>query len=397
MRGLSYSTFNNGNKDGDETPIYGKGDTSPVPVEEEAPWENWKEDRPYSIALTGKAFGKIVKDNIIEGKNTPFIKKVLARTQIYARMSPDDKAALVEALQREGGLVGMCGDGANDCGALKAADVGISLSEAEASIAAPFTSKTPDISCVVKLLREGRCALVTSFQCFKFMALYSMIQFSSVTILYFNSLNLADFQFLYIDLFLILPLSAFMSWTGAYSKLTHHVPTGALMSLSVLTSVIGQVLIQFLAQLTLVLILIEKPWYVAPIINGNTRDDFRAAFNCMCNSTVFIYANVQYLACCVSFSISKPFRKPIYTNYFFVGWLLLMLGLSYYIIYGPFAWFAGMLTLHYLPLDWKHVIVIASIGNAVVTYVYEKVLVQKVTDFKNKKKREQAFRESIKY
>lgn len=57
----------------------------------------------------------------------------------------------------------MCGDGANDCGALKAADVGISLSEAEASIAAPFTSKVQDISCVVKLLREGRASLVTSF------------------------------------------------------------------------------------------------------------------------------------------------------------------------------------------------------------------------------------------
>ena len=32
-------------------------------------------------------------------------------------------------------------DGANDCGALKAAHVGISLSEAEASVAAPFTSR----------------------------------------------------------------------------------------------------------------------------------------------------------------------------------------------------------------------------------------------------------------
>lgn len=57
----------------------------------------------------------------------------------------------------------MCGDGANDCNALKTADIGISLSEAEASVAAPFTSKIQDIRCVYKLLREGRAALVTSF------------------------------------------------------------------------------------------------------------------------------------------------------------------------------------------------------------------------------------------
>jgi len=57
----------------------------------------------------------------------------------------------------------MCGDGANDCGALKIANVGISLSEAEASIAAPFTSKVQNISCVVSLLREGKASLTTSF------------------------------------------------------------------------------------------------------------------------------------------------------------------------------------------------------------------------------------------
>jgi P-type E1-E2 ATPase len=69
----------------------------------------------------------------------------------------------------------MVGDGANDCGALKQADAGLSLSDAEASISAPFTSKILNISAEITLLRNGRAALVTNFQCFKFIALYSFI------------------------------------------------------------------------------------------------------------------------------------------------------------------------------------------------------------------------------
>ena len=87
----------------------------------------------------------------------------------------------------------MCGDGANDCGALKTADMGLSLSEAEASIAAPFTSQIQDISAVVTLLREGRAALTTSFVNFKFIELYALIQFTSATMLYTIAQNLSDY------------------------------------------------------------------------------------------------------------------------------------------------------------------------------------------------------------
>lgn len=42
---------------------------------------------------------------------------------VFARMSPEQKAQLVEILQSLGMNVGMCGDGANDCIALRAAHV----------------------------------------------------------------------------------------------------------------------------------------------------------------------------------------------------------------------------------------------------------------------------------
>jgi cation-transporting ATPase 13A3/4/5 len=106
-------------------------------------------------------------------------------------------------------MVGMCGDGANDCAALKQADAGISLSEAEASIAAPFTSKIQDISCVITLLKEGRAALTTTFQSFKFIELYSLIQFFTVSLLYISGTNISDNQFLYIDLGVLIPLCIF--------------------------------------------------------------------------------------------------------------------------------------------------------------------------------------------
>ena len=53
--------------------------------------------------------------------------------------------------------------GSNDCGALRAAHTGIALSEAEASVVSPFTSKTKSIASVVDLLKEGRASLATSF------------------------------------------------------------------------------------------------------------------------------------------------------------------------------------------------------------------------------------------
>ena len=70
-----------------------------------------------------------------------------------------------------------------------------------------------NISCVPELIREGRAALITSFGIFKYMAAYSLTQYSSVIILYEIDSNLTDLQYLYIDLFLITVFAFFFGLT----------------------------------------------------------------------------------------------------------------------------------------------------------------------------------------
>lgn len=113
--------------------------------------------------------------------------QLVVKGTVFARFSPEQKTQLIESLQSVGYFVSMCGDGANDCGALKAAHAGIGLSQAEASVASPFTAAQQNIACVPQLIREGRCALGTSFGTFKFMMGYSVTQFTSVLMLYWVS------------------------------------------------------------------------------------------------------------------------------------------------------------------------------------------------------------------
>lgn len=211
-----------------------ENDRNSVIFEEDYPWQHPPEE--YALAITGKAFNFLVNNKNQEST----LQKVLFKAQIYARMSPDDKATLVSNLQTFCKTeVGMCGDGANDCVALKTADVGISLSEAEASIAAPFTSQVQNISAVVTVLMEGRCALVTSFQTFKFFAIYAMGEFISVILLIFIGSNLSDWQYLYIDLFTVIPISMSMAWTKPYHKLTHYLPQKELFCWPIMGSILG--------------------------------------------------------------------------------------------------------------------------------------------------------------
>lgn len=95
--------------------------------------------------------------------------QLVEHIRVYGRCTPNDKIAVVSALIDKGYITSMCGDGGNDCGALKTAHVGIALSDAEASIVSPFTSLDKSILSIVDVLKEGRCALASAFASYKYM------------------------------------------------------------------------------------------------------------------------------------------------------------------------------------------------------------------------------------
>uniref|UniRef100_A0A7S3V8N7 Cation-transporting ATPase n=2 Tax=Chaetoceros debilis TaxID=122233 RepID=A0A7S3V8N7_9STRA len=76
--------------------------------------------KSYDLATTGKNLQSAF--DFDEGT-----KQVLAHFKIFARMTPDAKETVIECLHSVGALCLMCGDGANDVGALKQADVGVAL------------------------------------------------------------------------------------------------------------------------------------------------------------------------------------------------------------------------------------------------------------------------------
>ncbi|NXL39274.1 AT132 ATPase, partial [Glaucidium brasilianum] len=294
-----------------------------------------EQPQPCHFALNGKSFA-VVCEHFAD-----LLPKILIRATVFARMSPDQKTQLVCSLQELNYCVGMCGDGANDCGALKAADVGISLSEAEASVASPFTSRVANIECVPTVIREGRCSLVTSFGVFKYMALYSLVQFVSVLLLYTINTNLSDFQFLFFDLIITTTVAVLMGRTGPAQELGVERPQGALISVLVLGSLLLQTALLITVQVLSYFITISQSWYV-PLNSTVTAPQNLPNYE---NTVLFCVTGFQYLILAVAMSKGYPFREPLYTNVLFLVVLILLFGLMIWLTLYPLGFPKTLLKL----------------------------------------------------
>lgn len=94
----------------------------------------------------------------IEGLDEAQLRRAVAENTIFARVTPDQKRALVKAAQAGGRDVGFLGDGVNDAPALHQADIGISVNDATdvAKAAADVVLLEKDLDVLATGVLEGR-------------------------------------------------------------------------------------------------------------------------------------------------------------------------------------------------------------------------------------------------
>ena len=116
-------------------------------------------DHPRTAAAIGRTLG-IAGDgeSVIPGRDLAemSIDELAAHAEqasIYARITPEDKVNIVTALQKNGNVVGMLGDGVNDAAAIKTADIGVAMGITGTDVA----KETSDI-----ILLDDRFVTVTA-------------------------------------------------------------------------------------------------------------------------------------------------------------------------------------------------------------------------------------------
>lgn len=322
----------------------------------------------YHLAMEGATF------NLIRDHDEQLLQKIVQKGTIFARMLPEQKLQLIEVLQKIDHQVGMCGDGANDCGALKAAHAGVSLSVAEASVASPFTSRIQNIQCIPLLIREGRCTLTSTFGACRYMICYCFVLLSAVLMMFWDGQKPSEGAYVMIDIVMNLLPPILFGGTEPFSGIVKRPPIKTMLSFLPQFSIISFIIIQIGVHVFGYYYCLSQPWYEMYHYNRTITHYPEPSHS---GTTIISINTMSYVIAAVIFASGPPYRKPFYTNKIYLSVVILEFALATYLIIYPDEFTSKYMNFKRAPFLHYHLVIYAiCLGNFIICYIWEIYFVQ---------------------